>query len=139
MLLALFRFFKPPGQPAREGVPMSDQNPYGLSDNNAAGIAYLTIIPAIAFLIVEPFKRNSFIRFHAWQSIFFFVAWAVIEILAGVLENLAPTSVFLTLTLLQLVGLAMFVVWLIALVSAVNGKRMKLPLIGGLAERQASR
>jgi uncharacterized membrane protein len=118
---------------------MSDQNPYGLSDNNAGGIAYLTIIPAIAFLIVEPFKRNSFIRFHPWQSIFFFAAWAVIEILAGVLENLAPSSVFLTLTHLQLVGLAMFVIWLIALVSAVNGKRLKLPIIGNFAEQVANR
>jgi uncharacterized membrane protein len=118
---------------------MFENNPYGLSNNNAGGIAYLTIIPAIAFLIVEPFKRNSFVRFHAWQSIFFFVGWAVIEILAGVVQNLAPSSVFLTLTLLQLVGLVLFVVWLIALVSAVNGKRMKLPIIGNLAERQASR
>jgi uncharacterized membrane protein len=127
------------GQPARQGASMFDQNPYGLSDNNAGGIAYLTIIPAIAFLIVEPFKRNSFIRFHAWQSIFFFVGWAVIEILAGVVQNLVPSSVFLTLTLLQLVGLALFVVWLIALVSAVNGKRLKLPIIGNLAEKQADR
>ena len=118
---------------------MFDNNPYGLSDNNAGGIAYLTIIPAIAFLIVEPFKRNSYIRFHAWQCIFFFVAWAVIDILIEVVENLAPTSLFLTLTLLQLVGLAMFVVWLIALVAAVNGKRLKLPIIGNLAEKQADR
>ncbi len=118
---------------------MLDQNPYGLSDNNAGGIAYLTIVPAIAFLIVEPFKRNSFIRFHAWQSIFFFVAWAVIDILVGVVQNLVPSAIVLTLTLLQLVRLAMFVVWLMALVSAVNGKRMKLPLIGALAETQANR
>ena len=118
---------------------MFDQNPYGLSNNNAGGIAYLTIIPAIAFLIVEPFKRNSFVRFHAWQCIFFFVAWAVIDILAEVLENLSPSSVFLTLTLLQLVGLAMFIVWLIALVSAVNGKRLKLPIIGKFAEQMANR
>jgi uncharacterized membrane protein len=118
---------------------MSDQNQYGLSDNNAGGIAYLTIIPAIAFLIVEPFKRNSFIRFHSWQSIFFFVAWAVIDILAGVMQNLIPSAIILTLTLLQLVRLAMFIVWLIALVSAVNGKRMKLPIIGSFAEKLANR
>jgi uncharacterized membrane protein len=139
MLLALFCRFLRVEQPARQGVPMFDQNPYGLSDNNAGGIAYLTIIPAIAFLIVEPFKRNSFVRFHAWQSIFFFVAWAVIDILVEVVQNLVPSAVILTLSLLQLVQLAMFVVWLIALVSAVNGKRMKLPLIGALAEKQASR
>jgi uncharacterized membrane protein len=33
----------------------------------------------------------------------------------------------------------MFIVWLIALVSAVNGKRLKLPIIGKFAEQMANR
>jgi uncharacterized membrane protein len=37
------------------------------------------------------------------------------------------------------VGLAIFVVWLIVFISAFNGKRIKLPIIGDLAERQANR
>jgi uncharacterized membrane protein len=118
---------------------MSDLNPSGLSDNAAGGIAYITIIPAIVFLIIEPYKRSSYVRFHAWQSIFFFVAWAVIDILVGVVQNLVPSTVFLTLTVLQLVGLALFVVWLIVFVSAFGGKRIKLPIIGGLAEKQSNR
>jgi uncharacterized membrane protein len=118
---------------------MSDLNQSGLSNNAAGGIAYLTIIPAIVFLIIEPFKRSSFVRFHAWQSIFFFVAWALVDILVGVVENLAPSAVFLTLTLLQLVGLAFFVVWLIVLINAFNGKRIKLPIIGNVAQQQADR
>jgi uncharacterized membrane protein len=118
---------------------MSDLNQSGLSDNAAGGIAYLTIIPAIVFLIIEPFKKSSYVRFHAWQSIFFFVAWALVDILVGVVENLAPSAVFLTLTLLQLVGLAFFVVWLIVLINAFNGKRIKLPIIGNVAQQQADR
>ena len=42
-------------------------NSWGLSDNAAAGIAYITIIPAIVFLIIDPFRRSSYVRFHAWQ------------------------------------------------------------------------
>ena len=118
---------------------MSDPNPSGLSDNAAGGLAYITIIPAIVFLIVEPFKRSSYVRFHAWQSIFFFVAWAVVHILVGVVQNLVPSVVFLTLTLWQLVDLAFFVVLVIVFVSAFNGKRFMLPIIGGLAEKQANR
>ena len=118
---------------------MSDLNPSGLSDNAAGGIAYITIIPAIVFLILEPYKKSSFVRFHAWQSIFFFVAWAAIDILIGVVQNLVPSAVFLTLTVLQLVGLAIFVVWIVVFVSAFNGKRFKLPLIGQLAKKQANR
>jgi uncharacterized membrane protein len=39
--------------------------------------------------------------------------------------------------LAQLINLAFFIVWIICLVQAVNGKRFKLPVIGALAEKQA--
>jgi uncharacterized membrane protein len=133
--------------PRPKGATMSDQNAAatpdvnssGLSYNAAAGIAYLTIIPAIVFLIVEPFKKNAYVRFHAWQSIFFFIAWTVIDILVGLVQHIVPSAVFLTLTVLQLVALALFIVWLIVFIGAFGGKRIKLPLIGDLAERQAER
>ena len=62
----------------------------------------------------------------------------MVDILIGVVQNLVPSTVFLTLTVLQLVGLAFFVVLVTVFVSAFNGKRVKLPIIGGLAEKQAS-
>jgi uncharacterized membrane protein len=111
----------------------------GLSDNAAGGLSYITIIPAIVFLIAEPYKRSSYVRFHAWQSIFLYVAWAVVHILVQVVQNLVPTVLFLTLTLWQLVDLAFFVVLVIVFVSAFNGKRIVLPIVGGLAEKQANR
>jgi uncharacterized membrane protein len=118
---------------------MSDSNPSGLSDNAAAGIAYITIIPAIVFLILAPFKNRSYVRFHAWQSIFFYVAWAAIDILVGLIQTLVPSAVFLTWTVLQLVNLAIFVVLVIVFVQAFNGKLFKLPVLGGLASQQANR
>jgi uncharacterized membrane protein len=133
--------------PRPKGATMSDQNAAatpevnssGLSYNAAAGIAYLTIIPAIVFLIIEPFKKNAFVRFHAWQSIFFFIAWTVIDILVGLVQHIVPSSVFRTLTALQVVALALFIVWLIVFIGAFGGKRIKLPVIGDLAARQAER
>ena len=118
---------------------MSDSNPSGLSDNAAAGIAYITLIPAIVFLVAAPFKNSSYVRFHAWQSIFFFVAWAAIDILVGLIQTLVPSAVFLTMTVLQLVNLAIFVVLVIVFVQAFNGKLFKLPVLGGLADQQANR
>jgi uncharacterized membrane protein len=43
------------------------------------------------------------------------------------------------LTLWQLVDLAFFVILIILFVNAFNGKLIKLPIIGGLAEKQANR
>jgi len=111
----------------------------GISDNAAGGLAYLTIIPAIVLLVVEPYRRISFVRFHAWQSIFFFVSWAVVHMVIGVIQNLVPPLLFLTITLWQLVDLAFFVVLLVVAINAANGRRIHLPLIGSLAEQQANR
>jgi uncharacterized membrane protein len=120
-------------------VNTSSVNVSGLSDNAAGGLSYITIIPAIVFLIAEPYKKSSFVRFHAWQSIFFFIAWTVIDILVGLVQHIVPSTVFLTMTALQLVALALFIVWLIVFIGAFSGKRIKLPVIGDLAERQAER
>ena len=46
----------------------------GMTDNVAGALAYATIIPAIIFLVVEPYKNSSFVRFHAWQCIFLYLA-----------------------------------------------------------------
>jgi uncharacterized membrane protein len=62
----------------------------------------------------------------------------MVHILVEVVQNLVPTVVFLTLTLWQFVDLAFFVVLVIVFVSAFNGKRLMLPIIGGLAEKQAN-
>jgi uncharacterized membrane protein len=118
---------------------VSGDHASGLSENAAGGLSYITIIPAIVFLILEPYKKSAFVRFNAWQSIFFYVAWAVVHILVEIVQNLVPTVVFLTLSLWQFVDLAFFVVLVIVFVSAFNGKRFMLPIIGGLAEKQADR
>ena len=101
----------------------------GLSENAAGALAYVTIIPAIIFLIVEPYNKNSYIRFHSWQSIFLNIVAIVIGFI-----NIIP----ILGQLIFLVGmLILFVAWIIVLLKALKGERFKLPLIGDLAERQA--
>ncbi len=50
----------------------------GLTPNVAGALAYLVgVITGILFLVIDPFKTDRFVRFHAFQSIFFNVAWIV--------------------------------------------------------------
>jgi uncharacterized membrane protein len=116
---------------------VSDPNETGLSDNAAGGLAYITVIPAIVFLIVPPYNKNSYIRFHSWQSIFLAIAWFVIEIGLIVLRML-PFIGWFTWILRSLVGLGLFILWIICLIKAFNGERFKIPFIGDLAEKQAN-
>jgi hypothetical protein len=52
----------------------------GLSDNAASGLAYVTIIPAVIFLVVAPYNQNPAVKFHCWQSIFLGIGWVVVWI-----------------------------------------------------------
>ena len=41
----------------------------GLSESAASGLAYITIIPAIIFLVMAPYNQNKNIKFHALQNL----------------------------------------------------------------------
>jgi uncharacterized membrane protein len=109
----------------------------GLTDNVAGALAYVTIIPAIVFLVMEPYNRNRFIRFHSFQCIFAAVAWTALWIALGIVVHI-PFFGWLTFLVWPLVSLAGFVVWLILVLKAYQGQKFKLPVIGDIAEKQAS-
>jgi uncharacterized membrane protein len=109
----------------------------GLADNVAGMLAYITIIPAIIFLVMEPYNRKPFIRFHAWQCLFFAGAWFAISIGLMIL-GFIPVLGLLTLPLHLLVLLGMLAVWVLLLIKANAGQMFKLPLIGDLAAKQAN-
>jgi uncharacterized membrane protein len=111
--------------------------PSGLSDSAASGLAYITIIPAIIFLIVPPYNQKPLIRFHSWQSIFLFIAWIVIHI-ALIFLAMMPFIGWFVWPLRMLVGLGLFILWIIVLIKAFNGERFKIPVIGDFAEKQAN-
>jgi uncharacterized membrane protein len=109
----------------------------GLSDNVAGMLAYVTIIPAIIFLVLEPYNRNRFIRFHSFQCIFFWLALVVIHISLSIV-GMVPFLIFVTVPLHILVSLGALVIWIILLIKANQGLMYKLPYIGDLAEKQAN-
>ena len=108
----------------------------GLSDSAASGLAYITIIPAIIFLVVEPYNRSRFIRFHSFQSIFFCVALIVLQIGLSIL-TFVPFMGLITIPLHLLIGLGALALWVVLLLKANQGQMFKLPVIGDLAEKQA--
>ncbi|MFZ0286534.1 MAG: zinc-ribbon domain-containing protein [Terriglobales bacterium] len=120
-------------------VPSAVASTGFLKENVAGALAYVTFIPAIVFLWKMPFKRNHFVRFHSFQSIFL--------LLAGLLVALATRLVFPVLTLIPWLGymlawltvllvlLAWTLIWAVTLIKALQGELFRLPVIGGLAER----
>ncbi|MGI8772716.1 MAG: zinc-ribbon domain-containing protein [Acidobacteriaceae bacterium] len=125
-----------PGVPPAAGATGSyGQAPVmqgGLSDSAAGAIAYLTIIPAIIFLLVEPYRSRPFVRFHAVQCIGLTIVAAVLRILVSFMS-------YHLWSLFLVINLVVFIAWLIAIVSAAQGKWFKLPLIGDMAMQQSRR
>lgn len=109
----------------------------GMTDNVAGMLAYITIIPAIIFLVMEPYSKNRFVRFHAWQCLFFAGALLVLHIGLSIL-TVVPFMALITLPLHLLVSLGGFIFWIIVLIKANQGQMYKLPVIGDLAEKQAN-
>ena len=112
---------------AAAAIPVA---PGGLSETAAGVIAYITFIPAIIFLVMEPYNRSSFVRFHAWQSIFFGITVVASNFILGVI----PIIGWIILLPLSLVFLAL---WILVMVKASKGERYKIPFIGNFAEQQA--
>jgi uncharacterized membrane protein len=110
----------------------------GLSDNGAGALAYISFLPAIAFLVLPPYNKSSFVRFHAWQSIFLTVAWVALFVILAILARI-PLFGLIIFPIMLLVDLGMFLLWILAVIKALNGVRFKLPIIGALAESQAGR
>jgi uncharacterized membrane protein len=109
----------------------------GMTDNVAGMLAYVTIIPAIIFLVMEPYNKSRFVRFHAFQSIFFTLAWTVLWIGLNIVAHI-PLLGWLTILIWPLVGLAGLIIWVILLLKANQGQMFKLPVIGDMAEKQAN-
>lgn len=125
---------KPVGQSAGGGAaaapaPMATSS--GLQDNVAGALAYVTVIPAIVFLVMEPYNRNKFIRFHSFQCVFLTVALIALNIVVGFLP-------FLNLILWPLLGLASLALHVICALKAYGNQMFKLPVLGDLAEKQAN-
>jgi len=121
-----------------KGATVSDNLRTSVSDNAAGAVAYITLFPAVIFLLMPPYCKSAYIRFHAWQSIVLDVLLGIIILVLNFM--LAPTllagaSFFFTLT--QLIWGLWILVWVLCAVGALSGRRFKLPLIGSLAERLA--
>ena len=107
----------------------------GLTENVASALCYLLgFITGIIFLVVAPYNQNRTIRFHAFQSIFLnialFACHIFVLLLAAVTHGLA---IFLS----PVVSLIFFLLWLYMMFTAFNNKKIRLPVIGDLAEKQA--
>ncbi|MBI5084516.1 MAG: hypothetical protein HZB13_07960 [Acidobacteria bacterium] len=134
----------PSGQPQYQAqAPAAAPAQAGLADNVAGALCYLAgLITGIIFLVVAPFSTNRAVRFHAFQSIFLHVGlialWVVFIFLSMVLHYIPVLGAMLSLLISLGLGFGFFLVWLYMMFQTYSGKKVVLPIIGPMAEKQAN-
>ncbi len=114
----------------------------GLTMNMAAALSYaLGAITGVLFLVLEPYKNNRFVRFHAIQSILLnvaVVALAIVwNIIVGILVSIGRFWVLtVALPLDWLFGLGVFALWLFLMFQAYSEREFHIPWIGDIAAKQ---
>ena len=129
----------PPGPTGSYGTTAAPAAP--IAENVAGMLAYFTIIPAIIFLLIEPYNRNRFVRFHSFQCLFTAVALIVVDIalviIASILHFIPVIGWIFTAIMWPLYSLAILALWLLLVIKAYQHEMFKLPFVGDLAEKQA--
>ncbi len=105
----------------------------GLSENAACALAYVTLIPALIFLLVAPYNQNPKIKFHAVQMLALSVVGFVVMFAVSLLLFI-PILGFL---IYLVTAVAMLAVWVMCIVKASQGSAFKLPVLGDFAAKQS--
>jgi uncharacterized membrane protein len=112
----------------------------GLPETLAGALAYF-LVPAIVFLLLPPYSKDRFVRFHSFQCLGLCLAALVIGALlrvAGFGLFFVPTLGRLLILLVSVViPLAFFAVWVVLVVKALQGEIFKLPVVGHFADRHS--
>jgi uncharacterized membrane protein len=121
----------------------------GLANNLAALLCYLpctALLASIVWLVTEP-KSNSFLRFHAIQSLLFgavvtivvialSITMTIIQLVLATASGTLAAIVGLISTLFFLAfGLAVLVGLIMAMMKSYQGQLWKFPFVGELAEK----
>jgi uncharacterized membrane protein len=124
-------------------IPGAGEFMGGLSNRSAALLCYIPLIGWIAAIVVlasDHFRREVQTRFHAFQGLYLFVAWLLVEwVVSPVLivadHGYGVSGYRLVRGALQL---AIFAAWIVMMIKVSQDENYHLPIVGDLAERSVS-
>jgi len=106
-------------------------------DNRVAGLCYIPFagwVFGIVVLAGQRFRNNRDVRFHAFQGLYIFVVWLVINwAFSPIARSSHVTSGLSDLLQIGLIGLGIFM-----LIKTRHGEMIRLPFLGELAEKSVA-
>lgn len=134
----------PTSVPAPQAIPPASggiASVAGLDSNLAGALSYaLGLVTGILFLVLDPYKNDRFVRFHAMQSVLFSVACVVFSIawsiVVRILMNISVWLALATAPLRLLISLGIFALWVYVIFQAYSKREYRIPFIGAIAAKQ---
>ncbi|MFB3829602.1 MAG: zinc-ribbon domain-containing protein [Bryobacteraceae bacterium] len=105
----------------------------GVTPRTASILCYLPLvgwIPAIVVLAARRFRHDRAVRFDAFQGLYLFVAWLIVDNVIVPLTHMVPR-----VHIGDFLRLVMLGVWVFMIIKASQRQTVALPVIGELAER----
>jgi uncharacterized membrane protein len=113
----------------------------GISPRTASLLCYIPILGWIAAIVVlasSRFRRDATVRFNAFQGLYLFVAWLIVDQTLGWFFSMPFPGPHFHHVVPDLLKIAIFGAWIFMIVKVSHDERYKLPIVGDLAEKSLS-
>jgi uncharacterized membrane protein len=115
----------------------------GISDRHAALLCYIPMVGWIAAIVVlanQRFRHQARVRFHAFQGLYVFVAWLIVDWVVRPALFISGGGLSYPFHRLASAGLQALILaaWIVMIVKVSHDQDYHLPVFGELAERSAS-
>jgi uncharacterized membrane protein len=129
------------------GARQPEQKPaadylHGISPRTASLLCYIPIVGwvvAIVVLASQRFRQDARVRFHAFQGLYLFVAWLIVDWVVSPLMHIpgefGPGVYRIFPAMLQV---AVLCAWIFMIIKTAHDEVYKLPILGELAEKSVS-
>ena len=100
------------------------------NDKTAAIVSYITIIGWLISFFALNNPKTSLGSYHLRQNLLLNIIYIAFYIVMNILARFAPMLSLLA----SIAGLGFLVLWIMGLISAINGEEKPMPLIGEKAQ-----
>src|SRR5579872_3616230 len=114
----------------------------GISPRTASLLCYIPIMGWLAAIVVlasARFRHDTRVRFNAFQGLYLFVTWLIVDWVLGPLltfPHVWGPNIYRIFPALMKAGI--FAAWIVMIVKTAQDELYKLPILGDLAEKSVS-
>jgi uncharacterized membrane protein len=118
---------------------MEPGNPFANQDNGkiAGIVSYFSIVGwLIAYFALYQNNRTSLASYQLRQTLLFHIISMALRFGLGLILTAIwfSTGIFSVYSLMRILYLGLFIIWIIGLIGAINGEKKEIPLIGEWAQ-----